>query len=374
MRGSQVMSTAGPVYLDYNATAPLRPEAAEAMMEALRQPANPSSVHQFGRAARALMEAARKTIADSLNVQPSTLTFTSGGTESNNMVLSGFQTVFASSVEHEAVLAACPNAKLINVDENGVVSLRHLETLLSTLSDQGRAGVLVSVMAANNETGVIQPLEDIGILCQQHNVAFHTDMVQAFGKLEITPEESSIDYLTVSGHKIGAPTGTGAVWCREGRPLNSLLAGGGQEQGRRSGTENLSGICGFAAAAQLARPSSIEHMRLWRDQAEQMIIQHCPKVEVMGVTAARLVNTSCLFLPGLAAQTAIMALDLAGFAISSGSACSSGKVTSSHVLKAMGRDDAAGQVIRISGGWKTTRQDFYGLAQAVIDLYKRKAN
>ena len=368
------MSTTGPVYLDYNATAPLRPEAAEAMMQALRQPANPSSVHQFGRTARALMEAARKTIADSLNVQPSTLTFTSGGTESNNMVLSGFQTVFASSVEHEAVLAACPNAKLINVDENGVVSLRHLETLLSTLSDQRRAGVLVSVMAANNETGVIQPLEDIGILCQQHNVAFHTDMVQAFGKLEITPEESSIDYLTVSGHKIGAPTGTGAVWCREGRPLNSLLAGGGQEQGRRSGTENLSGICGFAAAAQLARPSSIEHMRLWRDQAEQMIIQHCPQVEVMGVTAQRLVNTSCLFLPGLAAQTAIMALDLAGFAISSGSACSSGKVTSSHVLKAMGRDDAAGQVIRISGGWKTTRQDFYGLAQAVIDLYKRKAN
>ena len=368
------MSTAGPVYLDYNATAPLRPEAAEAMMEALRQPANPSSVHHFGRAARALMEAARKTIADSLNVQPSTLTFTSGGTESNNMVLSGFQTVFASSVEHEAVLAACPNAKLINVDENGVVSLRHLETLLSTLSDQGKAGVLVSVMAANNETGVIQPLEDIGILCQQHNVAFHTDMVQAFGKLEITPEDNLIDYLTVSGHKIGAPAGIGAVWCRAGRPLNSLLAGGGQEQGRRSGTENLSGICGFAAAAQVAQPSTFEHMRSWRDEAEQMITLHCPKIQIIGATASRLVNTSCLFLPGLAAQTAIMALDLAGFAVSSGSACSSGKVTSSHVLKAMGRDDAAGQVIRISGGWQTTRQDFYRLAQAVIDLYKRKAN
>ena len=199
-------------------------------------------------------------------------------------------------------------------------------------------------------------------------------MVQAFGKLEITPEESSIDYLTVSGHKIGAPAGTGAVWCREGRPLSSLLAGGGQEQGRRSGTENLCGICGFAAAARLAQPPTFEHMRLWRDEAEQMIIQHCPKVEIIGITAARLVNTSCLFLPGLAAQTAIMALDLAGFAVSSGSACSSGKVTPSHVLKAMGRDDAAGQVVRISGGWKTTRQDFYGLAQAVIDLYKRKAN
>ena len=369
-----MMSTAAPVYLDYNATAPLRPEAAEAMMEVLRQPANPSSVHQFGRAARSHMEAARKSIADALNVQPSALTFTSGGTEANNMVLAGFQTVLASSVEHEAVLAACPEAHLINVDENGVVSLRHLETLLSALADQDKAGVLVSVMAANNETGVIQPLKDISTLCRQHNVAFHTDMVQAFGKLEITPEESSIDYLTVSGHKIGAPAGTGAVWCREGRPLSSLLAGGGQEQGRRSGTENLCGICGFAAAARLAQPPTFEHMRLWRDEAEQMIIQHCPKVEIIGITAARLVNTSCLFLPGLAAQTAIMALDLAGFAVSSGSACSSGKVTPSHVLKAMGRDDAAGQVVRISGGWKTTRQDFYGLAQAVIDLYKRKAN
>ena len=368
------MSTAGPVYLDYNATAPLRPEAAKAMIEASRQPANPSSVHQFGRAARSHMEAARKTIAESLNVQPSALTFTSGGTESNNMVLAGFQTVLASSVEHEAVLAACPEAHLIDVDENGVVSLRHLESLLSDLSDQDKAGVLVSVMAANNETGVIQPLKDIGIVCRQHNVAFHTDMVQAFGKLEINPEESSIDYLTVSGHKIGAPTGTGAVWCREGRPLSSLLAGGGQEQGRRSGTENLCGICGFAAAARLAQPSSLEHMRLWRDEAEQVIMQHCPEVEIMGVTAARLVNTSCLFLPGLAAQTALMTLDLAGFAVSSGSACSSGKVTPSHVLKAMGRDDAAGQVVRISGGWKTTRKDFYGLAQAVIDLYKRKAN
>ena len=369
-----MLSTGGPVYLDYNATAPLRPEAADAMMEALSQPANPSSVHQFGRAARSRMEAARKTIAYSLNVQPSALTFTSGGTESNNMVLAGFQTVLASSVEHEAVLAACPDAHLINVDENGVVSLRHLETLLSSFSDQEKEGILVSVMAANNETGVIQPLEHIGILCRQHKVAFHTDMVQAFGKLEISPEDNSIDYLTVSGHKIGAPTGIGAVWCRAGRPLNSLLAGGGQEQRRRPGTENLSGICGFAAAARLAQPSTFEHMRLWRDEAEQMITQHCPKVEIMGAAASRLVNTSCLFLPGIAAQTAIMALDLAGFAVSSGSACSSGKVTSSHVLKAMGRENAAGQVIRISGGWKTTRQDFYGLAQAVIDLYKRKAN
>ena len=209
---------------------------------------------------------------------------------------------------------------------------------------------------------------------RQHAVAFHSDMVQAFGKLTISPEEDSIDYLTLSGHKIGAPTGIGVVWCRAGRPLHSLLAGGGQEQGRRSGTENLSGICGFAAAARAAKPSELEHMELWRDEAEQMITHHCPQIEIIGVDAARLVNTSCLFLPGLAAQTAIIALDLAGFAVSAGSACSSGKVTSSHVLRAMGRDDAAGQVIRVSGGWQTTRQDFHGLAQAVIDLYKRKAN
>ncbi len=368
------MPVAGPVYLDYNATAPLRPEAADAMMGALIQPANPSSVHQFGRVARGKMESARKTIAEAVQVQPSALTFTSGGTEANNMVLAGFRTVFASSVEHEAILAACPDAYLIDVDENGVTKLDHLEELLSAVPDEERDGVLVSVMAANNETGVIQPLRNISTLCRQHAVAFHSDMVQAFGKLTISPEDDGIDYLTLSGHKIGAPTGIGAVWCRTGRPLHSLLAGGGQEQGRRSGTENLSGICGFAAAAQVAQPSELEIMRLWRDEAEQMIIQHCPQIEIMGVDAARLVNTSCLFLPGLAAQSAIMALDLAGFAVSSGSACSSGKVTSSHVLKAMGRDDAAGQAIRISGGWQTTRQDFHGLAETVIDLYKRKAH
>ena len=368
------MPVSRPVYLDYNATAPLRPESAEATMAALRQPANPSSVHQFGRVARAQMEAARKTVAEAVQVQPSALTFTSGGTESNNMVLAAFKTVFASSVEHEAVLAACPNACLINVDENGIISLDHLEELLSALPNEKKDDVLVSVMAANNETGVIQPLRDIGILCRQHEVAFHSDMVQAFGKLTISPEEDGIDYLTLSGHKIGAPTGTGAVWCRAGRPLHSLLAGGGQEQGRRSGTENLSGICGFAAAALAAQPFELDHMRLWRDEAEQMITQHCPQIEIIGADAARLVNTSCLFLPGLPAQTAVMALDLAGFAVSSGSACSSGKVTTSHVLTAMGRDDAAGQVIRVSGGWQTTRHDFHGLALAVIDLYKRKAH
>ena len=368
------MLAARPVYLDYNATAPIRPEAANAMMAILSQPANPSSIHQFGRVARAQMETARDIIADTLNARPSALTFTSGGTEGNNMVLAGYKIVLASSVEHEAVLAACPDARLINVNENGVVSLQHIDTLLSALPDEVKDSVLVSVMAANNETGVIQPLKDIGNLCRKHDVAFHSDMAQAFGKMELTPEVDGLDYLTISGHKIGAPTGIGAVWCRAGRPLYSLLAGGGQERGRRSGTENLSGICGFAAAAQVAQPSELEHVRVWRDEAEQMIRERCPRIEIIGASAPRLANTSCLFLPGLAAQTAIMALDLAGFAVSSGSACSSGKVSSSHVLIAMGRQDAAGQVIRVSGGWQTTREDFHSLAQAVIDLYKRKTH
>ena len=362
-----------PVYLDYNATAPLRPEAAEAIQNALSQPANPSSVHQFGRAARALMDQARLHIASALQVNPVDLTFTSGGTEANNMVLAGFQTIIASSVEHDAVLAACPTAQLIDVDSQGVVSLSHLEQMLVNLSDADRSGTVVSVMAANNETGVIQPLAEIGALCRRYQVAFHSDMVQAFGKLTVDPEEACIDFLSVSGHKIGGPTGIGAVWRRPGKHLHSLLAGGGQEQGRRSGTENLSGICGFAAAAQIADPTELLPIRQWRDEAEQMITDQCPQIEIIGRSADRLANTSCLVLPGLAAQTAIMALDLAGFAVSSGSACSSGKVTSSHVLRAMGREDAAGQVIRISAGWQTKKADLHGLAQALIDLYKRKA-
>ena len=362
-----------PVYLDYNATAPLRPEAAEAIQQALSQPANPSSVHQFGRAARALMDKARLNIASALQVKPADLTFTSGGTEANNMVLAGFQTKLVSSVEHDAVLAACPDAQLLAVDSHGVVSLSHLEQMLADLSDAQRPSTIVSVMAANNETGVLQPIAAIGAICRQHQVAFHTDMVQAFGKLAVDPDEACIDFLSVSGHKIGGPTGIGAVWCRPGRQLQSLLAGGGQEQGRRSGTENLSGICGFAAAAQVASPAELTPLQRWRDEAEQMITTHCPQIEVIGKGADRLVNTSCLFLPGLAAQTAIMALDLAGFAISSGSACSSGKVGASHVLNAMDRQDAAGQVIRVSAGWQTTRAELHGLAQALIDLYKRKA-
>jgi len=367
------MSAGRPVYLDYNATAPLRPEAAEAMMHALSQPANPSSVHQFGRAARALMDQARLQIATALQVKPAELTFTSGGTEANNMVLAGFKTIIASSIEHDAVLAACPTARLIAVDSQGVVDLSHLEQMLTDLSDTDRPETLVSVMAANNETGVIQPLAEIGALCRRHQVSFHSDMVQAFGKLAVDLDEACIDFLSLSGHKIGGPTGIGAVWCRPGKHLHSLLAGGGQEQGRRSGTENLSGICGFAAAAQNAVPEELTPIQQWRDEAEQMITAHCPQIEIIGRTVDRLANTSCLVLPNLTAQTAIMALDLAGFAVSSGSACSSGKVTSSHVLKAMGRDDAAGQVIRISAGWQTKRADMHGLAQALIDLYKRKA-
>ena len=362
-----------PVYLDYNATAPLRPEAAEAMMHALSQPANPSSVHQFGRAARALMDQARLQIAGALQVRPAELTFTSGGTEANNMVLSGFRTVIASSVEHDAVLAACPAAHLIAVDSQGVVDLSHLEQMLAGLSDEDRPGTLVSVMAANNETGVIQPLAEIGRLCRHYHVSFHSDMVQAFGKLVVDLDEACIDFLSLSGHKIGGPTGIGAVWCRSGKHLHSLLAGGGQEQGRRSGTENLSGICGFAAAAKIANPEELTPIRQWRDEAEQMITAQCPRIEIIGNTADRLANTSCLMLPGLTAQTAIMALDLAGFAISSGAACSSGKVTSSHVLKAMGREEDADQIIRISAGWQTKQADMLGLAQALIDLYKRKA-
>lgn len=367
------MAAGQPVYLDYNATAPLRPEAADAMLRAMRQPANPSSVHQFGRAARSLLDEARQHIAAALQVKPADLTFTSGGTEANNMVLAGFKQVIASAVEHDAVLAACPDAQLINTDRHGVVSLSHLEQMLAGLDEAERQQTLVSVMTANNETGVIQPLADIGVLCKRYNVAFHTDMVQALGKVAVDPEAVHLDFITVSGHKIGGPTGTGAVWCRPGRQLPALLVGGGQEQGRRSGTENLSGICGFAAAARVAHPHELDTLALWRDEAEQMIIKGCPQIEIISADVDRLPNTTCLFLPGLSAQTAIMALDLAGYAVSSGSACSSGKVTPSHVLNAMGRDEAAGQVIRISAGWQTTHDDLLGLARALIDLYNRKS-
>ena len=360
-----------PVYLDYNATAPLRPEAIQAMAGLTNMPANPSSIHHFGRMARARMDSARQQLCTAVNISVHDMIFTSGGTEANNLVLGNFSHIITSAVEHDAILAACPEADIIPVDGEGCARLDKLEAMLDAVPETDKKQVLVSVMAANNETGVIQPLARVAELCRHYQVACHSDMIQYLGKAPIDLAALGVDFASFSAHKIGGPTGVGALYCRAGQKLVSLLRGGGQEQGRRAGTENLPGIIGFGAAIAAQDLASIEAQASWRDAAEAEIQAACPEIQIMGGKASRLANTSALYLPGLAAQKAVMMLDLAGFSISAGAACSSGKVRDSHVIAAMARPEAAAHVIRISGGWQSEQADWSGVAAALIEIYKR---
>jgi cysteine desulfurase len=330
-------------YLDWNATAPLRPEAAAAMQDAMAQCGNPSSVHRRGRAARQAVEAARDKIAA---LAPGDVTFTSGGTEANHLALlgTGRRRVLVSAVEHGSVLQAVPTAERIPVDRNGIVDLAALDALLSS-----GPPALVSVMLANNETGVIQPLDVIVAIAHARGALVHTDAVQATAKI---PLDTGADILTLSAHKFGGPPGVGGVASRV--ELAAMIRGGGQERGRRAGTENLVGIAGFAAAAEAASIAEYERVRSLRDRLEAAL----PEAVIVGAEAPRLPNTSAIAMPGMAAETQVIAFDLAGVMVSAGAACSSGKVGPSHVLAAMGLDpEIANSTIRVSLGWTTNEAD-----------------
>ena len=357
-------------YLDYNATAPLRPEAIAAMQEAMGPPANPSSVHGYGRAARMLVEAARSEIAMLAGCRPADLVFTSGGTEANNLVLSMFDHVITSAVEHDSVLRAAPDAQVIGVDSEGRINLDALRDSLAGLADDARQRTLVSVMMANNETGVVQPVEDIVQIAHDAGVSVHSDMVQMLGKQHLDFSGSGLDFASLSAHKIGGPTGVGALLVRPGRAMTSLLRGGGQEQGRRSGTENVIGIAGFGGAAKAAFDDIAHYRQMagWRDAMEARLLAARADVTLFGAGAGRIGNTCCLAVGERSSETMVMALDLAGVAVSAGSACSSGKVHESHVLKAMKAGQNASRAIRISGGWNSGQADFERLAEVLAAL------
>ena len=362
-----------PIYLDNNATAPLRKAAMTAMFDAMGPPANPSSVHGFGRKARLLVESARESVAMLAGCRPADVVFTSGGTEGNNLVLAQFENVITSAIEHDSVRHAHDCCHMVDVNENGIVDLNQLEARLSMIDEALKPKTIVSVMAANNETGVIQPIAQIAEMARSFNLAFHSDMVQIFGKNHLYFTESEISYASISAHKIGGPTGVGALLVRPGCRLASLLRGGGQEQGRRSGTENLLGIVGFGAAASdaLGDIGHYNEMLAWRDEFEARVLAERSGITVFGKSAPRLGNTSCIAADGKSAETMIIALDLAGVAVSAGAACSSGKVKSSHVLAAIGAGERAGEAIRISGGWATVKSDFEKLADVYLQLHKR---
>jgi len=362
------------VYLDYNAGAPVRPEVAAAVVEAMAEPGNPSSIHGAGRAARQRMEEARAQVAYLIGATPHRLVFTSGGTEANALVLKGCgrSRVLVSAVEHPSVLDALPGTETIPVDGRGIVDLAALDVLLA--ADPRPA--LVSVMLANNETGVIQPVAEIAAIAHSHGALFHCDAAQALGRIPVSISALGADFITVSAHKIGGLPGVGAlVSALEAFQLAPILLGGGQERRVRAGTENLPGIVGFGVAATLAGDdlAHLTTLESLRDRLEVRALAAVPQAVIIGRGEPRLPNTSCLALAGVAGQTQVMALDLAGVAVSAGAACSSGKVGESRVLAAMGlAPHIRGSAIRVSLGWGSRSDDLDIFLSAWLDLARRK--
>lgn len=355
------------IHLDWNATTPLRPEARAAMLSAFEL-GNPSAVYAEGRKARGALERARLQIAAAVAARPQDVIFTSGGTEANALALTpdingqlqAHDRLLVSSIEHPSVRAGAGFAPQrvaeIAVGRCGLLDLQHLQTLLAA-----GGPAWVSVMLANNETGVIQPIAEIAELVHGAGGLLHVDAIQAFGKIPFRIDELQADWLTLSAHKIGGPKGVGALVLAPGRaPPGPLLRGGGQEQGRRAGTENVIGIVGFGAAAEAAiasRATDMARVGALRDQLEQALRQ-IPGTEVISEQQPRLPNTTLVARAGLKAETSVIGFDLAGIAVSAGSACSSGKVEPSHVLQAMQvPPELARSAIRISLGWQTSAAD-----------------
>jgi cysteine desulfurase len=367
----EFVMTAARVYLDFNATAPLRPQAHAAMAAALDLCGNPSSVHAEGRAARRLVESAREQVAAMVGAEARNVVFTSGGTEANMLALSpatGRGWLLISAIEHPSVLAggrfSPENVERIPANPDGMVDLAALRRAL----EKG-GNPLVSLMLANNETGVVQPVCEAARLVHEAGGLLHVDAVQAVGRIPCNINALEADFLTISGHKFGAPKGAGALIKRsDALPLDPLIRGGGQERGARAGTENVAAIAGMgAAAAAAAQELASESARVAALHAllEEGLRAISPEVVTFGADSERLPNTTLFSVPGLKAETAVIAFDLEGVAVSSGAACSSGKVQPSHVLAAMGVPPALARgAVRVSLGPTTTESEIHRFLEA----------
>lgn len=368
------------VYLDHNATSRVRPEAIAAMTAALEAGGNPSSVHAAGRAARAVVEQARSAVADLIAAPASTVVFTSGGTEANALaiesaVAAGARRLIISAVEHDSTQETAritgAAVEVMPVTPDGVADLAWLAERLGRW-DAADGKPFVALMLANNETGVIQPVEEASKIVRAADGWLHVDAIQAAGKIVVDSRGIGADTLSVSAHKIGGPQGVGALTFGPRATLSRRQHGGGQERGRRGGTENVPGIAGFGAAAKAANPNELARQSAWRDAvAARMKAQGCV---VMGEASPRLPQTLCIATPGFTSELQVMALDLAGVMVSAGSACSSGKVKASPVLSAMGQGDLAACAIRVSGGWDTTEEDWNRFAEAWLEARARHAS
>jgi cysteine desulfurase len=359
------------IYLDANATEPLHPRARDAVLAALTAVGNPSSVHGAGRAARRMLEDAREAIAARFGANPAGTVFTSGGTEADALAVHALTReagapcrVIVGATEHDAIRAAAPAAAILPVNRDGIADLAVLDKLL------GQGGpALVCLMLANNETGVLQPIVDAASICRRHGALLHVDAVQAAGRIPVDLTALGASSLAVSSHKLGGPQGAGALLLAPGlETIAPLIAGGGQERGRRGGTPALPAIAGFAAAAAVPSPDR-DRIATLRDALEAACLD--AGAIAIGVGAPRLANTACLALPGVRADAQVIALDLAGFAVSAGAACSSGKVATSHVLQAMGLGALAGEAIRVSLPWNANAADVTAFAPAYAGMADR---
>lgn len=373
------------IYADYNATAPIRPEARDAMLAALDLgAANPSSVHRAGRAARAVVERARAQIGGAIGSRAEDILFTSGGTESLALAiqgavaaLDGKATLIVSAIEHEAASKAAAYAgvpvEAAYVLASGQVDLADLKTRLATWDNSLKGTPVLVLMLANNETGILQPVAEAAAIVRGAGGLTVCDAVQGLGKVQVNAALLGADFIALSAHKIGGPQGVGALWHRAGAPLKAVQYGGGQERGLRSGTENVAGIAGFGAAAEAAVRDLPKYAMLAKHRdAMEARLKAEGGVTVIGEGAPRLAGTSNFARPGFRAETQVMAMDLAGVYVSAGSACSSGKVKRSLVLLAMGADDAlAESAIRTSFGWDTRPEDFERVADAWLEAARR---
>ncbi len=357
------------VYLDYNASVPLRPCAKEAMMAAFAYEGNASSPHKVGRKLRAMIDGARKNMLGRLGAKR--IIFTSGGTEANALVLSNFgdRPVLVSTIEHDSVLKGAVAPTYVPVKEDGRLDLEVLEKALLSFDKPG----LLSLMLVNNETGVIQPLQEATFLAHAKGWKVHTDASQALGRIPLSFEDLGVDMMTLSAHKCGGPVGVGALVLKEDLHLQPLIRGGGQEYGMRSGTLSTPLVLGFEAAVSEALQEETHASKRLRE-FQQKIEAALPQAIIYGKGAPRVSHVICLGMPGIPADLQLMSFDLKGVAISAGAACSSGKMKDSHVLEAMGVSPQDSRcAIRLSMGWKTTENDVIAFIQAWKEICEKQS-
>jgi len=357
------------MYFDYNATAPLRPQARHAMTDAMDLVGNPTSVHAYGRKVRSCIENTRTLLGDVFGVASKNVIFTSGATEANNMVIQQHRgPVLVSAIEHDSVFTVRDDVHVIKVTHEGIIDLSHLEILLKKQENEGTPPALVCVLAAHNETGIIQPIEEIMTLCKEYGAMVHIDAVQSFTKTKQAYKGATS--IAISAHKIGGPSGVGALIKSEKFHPKALIRGGGQERSFRSGTENFLGITGFGAAVQDALTDDHVSIQKRRDSFERELCAFLSDVTIFGKKGERLSNTSNFAMPGKKSEILLMHFDQKNIAVSSGAACSSGKVKISRSLKAMGiSEDLAKGALRISIGTETTDHEVACLIQACKDIF-----